>query len=177
MQEVHTRTVLIVTLGLLVLSFFSYSTGFGTGHVTASGQDVYNCHDYRVAMNYFLHDEYRAIYDVVDAQGNPGKDRVIGPTDLAWINEQATRRDCPEADECTPEGRKYCTAQGINECVKDEFGVLRSIEQTCPSGYRCRSIQQSGYRGPGAANPFERGILQRDAECVPAKGNFPDEMA
>ena len=88
MNEVHDRLVLMVTLGLLVLSFFSYTVQFGTGQATAAGENHFTCWDVK-QVEHLQPEDYQRRYDL-------NRNGRIDGEDLKFIREAAKNTRCDE---------------------------------------------------------------------------------
>ncbi len=129
MEERFGRTFLLVTLGLLGLSFFSYQTNFGTGQVTAAGDSYYDCNDVTYAQSRASHGEYDYTYDL-------DRDHDVDTDDVDLVKLEAVQHPCPEND-CLEVGRTRCNIMGeLVMCELNEYGKKVEIATPCEEG-RC----------------------------------------
>ena len=135
MEEVQNRTFLLVTLGLLALSFFSYSTHLGTGQVTAAGDDYYDCNDVGYAESRVAHgDPYDRVYDL-------DEDGIVNARDVELVVLEAAKHPCPDND-CLEVGRTRCDILGnLVTCAENDYGKKVEITRECPEG-TCVTVQR-----------------------------------
>src|SRR3989338_1055755 len=115
MKEAQEKTVLLVTLGVFALAFFSYNTQLSTGNVTASSGH-YDCRDVRFATDFlgttisarhgelFRNSQFATTrYSAVRFDAN--HDNIIDQNDIDLITADALNYPCPQTEnECAEEG-------------------------------------------------------------------------
>ena len=151
MEEVQEKTILMVTLGVLALAFFSYSVNPGTGAAVYTSKENFDCSDLRYGRE-FMEEEitslgsqhvtsYKPHYDL-------DKDGKITQKDLNLIRELMDTHNCRDIEnECAEIGRTRCDNLGkIGTCVKDNTGRMIWNFVQCPKGMECKYKTASGYR-------------------------------
>ena len=165
MKEVHDNLIITVTIGLLLLSFFSYYTHLSTGAFTIlGGGKELSCADVEKAAN-FREDDYKSSYDL-------NYDGRIDFTDVELIKEAVRDLPCPD-NECAELGRTRCDVLGrIVTCEMNDYGMKVEIVDECPSGQKCVTKQINLRRN--RADDFMHGgsVINRFARCEYNKHSF-----
>ncbi len=167
MKEVHDKLVITVTIGLLLLSFFSYYTNLGTGAFTIlGGGKTLGCVDVEKAAN-FKEDDYKSSYDL-------NYDGRVDYLDVEMIKEAV--RDLPCSDnECAEVGRTRCDVLGkIVTCEMNDYGMKVERAEKCPSGQECVTKQLNLRQN--RADDFMHGgpVIDRFAVCENSRHSFID---
>lgn len=135
MEEVNHRIILLVTLGLLFIAFFSHTLHFGTGYSVLPSR-TFDCRDYFDALAHYQSGRNARVYDM-DGDG------ILEEDDLSALYALATDPSvpCGLPDKCLEEGRLSCTSDKhvISRCIKDEFGRLIPQRIACSKGMACAS--------------------------------------
>ena len=155
MEEVYSRTFFLVAVGLLVLSFFSYQAGFGTGQVTAAGSEYYDCNDVDIVQSRAKHQEYDVVYDL-------DKDHDVDEDDVDLVKLEALKHPCPD-NECLEVGRTRCDILGnLVTCELNEYGKKVEVVTKCPGGW-CVTKQRQYESKPRSKSMYP--AVVRTGEC------------